>query len=174
MIDTPAEAPPDRITSRDAITSLIGANGDAKLAAVRLAVSIGAPVTENLVLTAIAADPNAPNILYRQMQVLMVLQAFGAFRKTQMTFLEKLGSMSPDTVSRTYVAMLRNMTEATRSASAAPLNLDPVRGVLDALPPEIADVVERMLTVQPSLASQEATLAALAADADTESNDEAA
>jgi hypothetical protein len=156
------------ISSRDAITALVSSNGDAKLAAVRVSRELGVTVTEPLLLSAIAADPNAPNILYRQIQLLMALQAFDTFRKVQMTFVEKLPSMSPDVVSRTYLGMLQELGHITSLGGSAPAG-DPIRAVLQSLPPEIADAVERLM--QSSGMDQESTMQALQNPSLPEGND---
>lgn len=158
------------ISSRDAITLLVAANGDAALAAARAqrTLQLDEPITEPLLLSAIASDPTATPTLMRQMQLLLALQAFNALRKTQMSFLEKLPNMSPDAVSRTYTTLLKTMGDITGGRPGDALQTsDPIRQVLDSLPPEVADAVENLINMPgPSAAQQQDTMNAMLESSD--------
>ncbi len=161
----PAPNPMPTISSRDAITLLVAANGDPALAAARAQRVLGLdePITEPLLLSAIASDPTATPTLMRQMQLLLALQAFNSLRKTQMSFLEKLPNMSPDAVSRTYTTLLKTMGDITGGRLTDSLQTsDPIRQVLDSLPPEVADAVESLINMpSASAAAQEETMTAM-------------
>lgn len=133
------------LSSAEAITLLVAAQGNAALAAARAQTELGLKdVTEPLLLATIAADPNSPAILYRQLQLLMVLQTFDALRKTHKTYLEKLHMLSPDGVARSYSQLLRNMSDFTAGAQAAQMP-DAWRLLLSRLPAEVAEAVESLI-----------------------------
>lgn len=149
MSDTP-QLPPvspniqlTQLDAQTAITALVAAGGNAQLAAAQLTTREN-PVTPGLLLACIARDPASPTLLYAQLKMLMVLQAFDAFSKTHLAYLQQLSQLPPSQLAKTYTSLLNNFALLTGDAAAStPPN--PIDALLNSLPPEVADAVELLI-----------------------------
>lgn len=130
------------LDAQTAITELVAAGGNPALAAAN-ASRDGVTISAGQLLAIIARDPSSPALLYNQLKMLMVLQAFDAFSKTHMAYLQQLTSLAPRDLARTYTQLIDSFTQLTGNAPQ-PVN-NPIDAILSVLPPEISEAVNVLI-----------------------------
>ena len=139
-LDRVRAEPPPLIDAGLAISYLIAASGNTKLAAVRVGAALKQEVSEAQLLASIANDPNSLTALSTQMRLLAIVNAIDAFRLTHAAYIERLSHLSPKEIAHTYTDLLKAMPALANGPP--PSTPDPYDTILRTLPPDVADAVE--------------------------------
>lgn len=139
------------ISAAEAVGHIIANSGNLKLAAVTASADASKGQNKNLIseamlLTIVASDPNSIVYMAAQLRMLLIAQTLDVLRQTRLAFMEKLPSLSAKDTASTYTAILKSLSILTQGA---PLELpDPMEAVLQTLPAEVRDALAVMQQTQ--------------------------
>lgn len=134
---------PLTLTSDQAIHAIVFAEGDQLLAAERLGCN---PAD---LISAIATDPTALEILNRQLRTLTTLQTFDISRRAQIVLKAELGSLEPQDLVKLLTqsnSLLGTLTDDKTTTQ----NINIVEHVMRQLPPNVREAVAALVEASAS------------------------
>lgn len=133
------------IDAADAVSYLIGARGNAQLAAARAQQDGHEDCNAAQILTAISSDPTSIGLLANQIRVAMLLQLFSTLQVTEMAYLERIDNLSAKDTAHTYTTLVKSIGDIVANA-ATPQNQNLIAAMMSILPPGVRESVQAVLT----------------------------
>lgn len=123
------------LTSTIAVDALIGANGDADLAAERL------HVPKQVLIAAIAADPLAHDSLAKQLRTLALLGTYEMLDLSRVAYTASIPELEPKQLARTVIALAALVAQLTDTHTQTS-NVNITEVVLRMLPPDAREALK--------------------------------
>lgn len=134
----------EELTSREAIAALIIADAHLELAADRL------HITPEQLVSLIASDLSAPQLLASQMRVWATIKMTATLAKVQRTLDSKIDMLDAYDLSKTYTTLLDKVLQATDNHESTQ-NINVQEVILTMLPPAAREALKQIIAEPPTV-----------------------